>query len=295
MMSTLSSVRLRSILILLLAAFWAGPLLAQEAPPQEVSPQERSPQGVLPEELGADPPDFDTFEAQLREAPRDLLLASEYRQEIIAAGEYRRAVKLFEELAAEHPDDATIHLSLGYALVDKIPAEGSITQVLLANEALSSFTRSLELSETWLGLYTRGHSYVFWPAIFGRTKLGIEDLERAIEIAEALPTNPLHSRAWVALGDAYWRLDDVDQAREIWAQGQTRYPDQPAFDARLSRLGSELNQYLENYFDPLNRVDTDLTPLWPGDRSATPGEVADQRSVEAEHGESQMAAGEPEE
>ena len=41
---------------------------------------------------------FGTFESKLRADPENLQIASEYRQAVIASGEYDRAIKFFEAL-----------------------------------------------------------------------------------------------------------------------------------------------------------------------------------------------------
>jgi tetratricopeptide (TPR) repeat protein len=207
---------------------------------------------------------LDGFEAHLRQAPNDLRCGSDYRRAVIATKAYDRAIAFFKALVAEHPQAAHAWLNLGYAYVDKIPDEGAITQVLLANTALGHFGTSLELEESWLGFYTRGNSYIFWPAIFGRTSLGIADLEQAIALAEKQEKRDYHARAWAALGDAYWRLDDLVKAREIWRKAAVIFPNNPHLEARLSQDDEGLAAFMEEHFATSNRVDTDLKVLWEG-------------------------------
>ncbi len=202
------------------------------------------------------------LEKAIRESPGDLRLASEYRLLIILSEAYDRAISLFESLVEANPASAGALLSLGYALVDKIPSEGAITQVLLANTALGHFSSALEIEETWLGRYTRGNSYLYWPAIFGRTPLAIADLKQAIALAEGEERRPHHARPWVGLGDAHWRLDDVAKAREIWGEAALLFPENAELKARLEREGKALDTYLDAQFDANNRVDTDLSILW---------------------------------
>jgi tetratricopeptide (TPR) repeat protein len=202
------------------------------------------------------------FETALRLDPDNLRWGGEYRQAAIAAGEFDRSIDFFAALAKEHPRAAATRLNLGYAHVDKIPAAGAITQVILANTALNHFSAALELEESWLVRYTRGNSYVYWPPIFGKTRLGIADLERAIELAEALPKRAIHARAWVALGDGHWRLDDLAAAHRIWQEGLRRYPGDADLTARLSREGEALAAFLDASYALGKKVDTDLSALW---------------------------------
>lgn len=205
---------------------------------------------------------LDDFETALSLDPDNLRWGSEYRQAAIAGESYERAIDFLTELTAAHPTAAAARLNLGYAYVDKIPSAGAVTQVILANKALEHFSAALELEETWLGRYTRGNSYVYWPAIFGRTQLGIADLERAIELAQSAEPRPIHALAWAALGDGHWRLGDLESARRVWRDGLERYPGDAALEARLGREGDELERFLDAHYALGKRVDTDLSALW---------------------------------
>jgi len=203
-----------------------------------------------------------SFEAAVAADPDSLRDASEYRMAVIAAGAYDRAIDFFKGLVAAHPQSAGAALNCGYAYVDKIPTAGSITQVILANTALTWFSRALELKTTWLALYTRGNSYLYWPKVFGRTPLAIADLEAAVEMSRAAPQRPYHARAWVALGDAYWKLGDLARARATWSEAAKLFPENAEVKARLARQGDELKGYIEGELDPSRRVDTNLKPVW---------------------------------
>jgi tetratricopeptide (TPR) repeat protein len=217
-----------------------------------------------------------TLEAAAAAAPDDIVIGADYRQAVIGAATaekglepYNRCVAFFQKLVTDHPRSANAHLNLGFAHVDKIPAEGAITQVLLANSALGYFGKALELEESWLGYYSRGHAYLFWPPIFGRVALGIADLEKATEISRKKgDRQPFYGRAWAALGDGYWRQDNIDRAREIWKQGLGMYPDDPELKARAARTDrAELDAFLNVHYDTTARVATDLNEIF-GDRLA---------------------------
>lgn len=218
----------------------------------------------------------DTLEAATAAAPNDIIIGTDYRQAVIGAATaagglepYNRCIAFFEKLVTDHPQAASAYLNLGFAHVDKIPAEGAITQVLLANKALTHFGKALELEETWLGYYSRGHAYLFWPPIFGRVALGIADLEKAVEIGRKKgDRQAYYGRAWAALGDGYWRQDDVAKAREIWKQGLALHPDDPELRARDSRTDrAELDTLLNAHYDTTARVATNLNEIF-GDRLA---------------------------
>jgi tetratricopeptide (TPR) repeat protein len=198
-------------------------------------------------------------------APDNLRYGAEYRQAAIATEAFDRSIAFFESLAAIHPESADVRLNWGYAYVDKIPAAGAVTQVILANTALSHFTEAIERDPTWLALYTRGNSYVYWPAIFGRAKLGVADLERAVEMSEEHEPRRYYAHAYAALGDGWWRLGDLDRAREVWRRGVERLAPVgplPALDERLALDDRALDAYLKDHYAIGQRVETDLRELW---------------------------------
>lgn len=211
---------------------------------------------------GSNGADLAKLEQALAASPDDLRAGNDYRMEIIKAGQYDRALEFFKQLVASHPTAANAHLNYGFGYVDKIPAAGSITQVILANNALTQFTRSLELRPSWIGYYTRGNSYLFWPKIFGRTKLGIADLEEAMKIQKAEAKRSYHVRTYIALGDGYFKMDDVARATAIWKEGLSLFPGNEALTQRVAATPEGVQPLLDATYDPNKRVDTNLQELW---------------------------------
>src|ERR1700730_9131425 len=207
-------------------------------------------------------PDLSKMETALSSDPDNLRYGSEYRQAVIQTKEYDRSLKFFEKLVADHPKSGNAYLNYGFAYVDKIPVAGSITQVILANTALSHFSKSIELQPSWIGYYTRGTSYLDWPKIFNRAHLGVEDLEQCMKIQKADKPRSYHVRAYIALGDGHWKMDDTGKAKAIWQDGAKLYPNNAQLKARLSKDGDELKTYIDDVLDPNKRVDTDLHEIW---------------------------------
>ena len=206
------------------------------------------------------------FEAALGSDPDNLRYANEYRKAVIRTREYDRAIGFFEKLTQAHPQAAFAWLNYGYTYVDKIPAAGSITQVILANNALTQFSKSIEIRKSWIALYTRGNSYLYWPKVFGRAPLGVADLEAAVDMAKKEPKKKkVHVRAWVALGDGYWKTDQPEKAKATWREGLALYPGEPQLEARIAKNGEELEAYIQEQLDPNKRVDTSLEALWEGE------------------------------
>lgn len=203
------------------------------------------------------------FESALSADPESVRAASEYRQAVIKAGAYDRSLEFFEKLAASHQKCANVFLNYGFAYVDKIPASGAITQVILADRALSNFSKAVELDASWINLYTRGNSYLFWPVVFGKAPLAVADLEKMMRLQKAAGgKKSYHVRGFIALGDAYFKTEQEARAREVWKEGLQAFPDSKALKRRLDLQGDDLKSYLDDELDPNKRVDTNLRELW---------------------------------
>jgi tetratricopeptide (TPR) repeat protein len=207
------------------------------------------------------------MELAINSDPDNLRYASEYRQIAIRSKEFDRSLSFFEKVVSDYPGSANLHLNYGFAYVDKIPTAGSITQVILANSALNQFSEAFQLQPSWIVCYTRGTSYLFWPKIFNKAALGVADLEQALKMQKAEPTRSYYVRTYVALGDGYWKTDQMEKARAIWQEGLRVFPDSAALQRRLSLQADELKSLIENGFDPNKRVDTNLRDLWEDQRT----------------------------
>ena len=214
---------------------------------------------VLAEDLNSSLP---TLESILEKQPNDLKAGNDYRQAVIRAGQYDRALKFFEGLVTHHPKAGNARLNYGFAYVDKIPAAGAITQVILANNALTQFSEALKMEPSWIGLYTRGNSYLYWPLIFQRATLGLTDLEQALKIQRTETKQHYHVRVYIALGDGYWKVDQREKALAVWKEGLSEFPEDPSLKARLSHQGAEVQAIIDAAFDFTKRVDTNLQDLW---------------------------------
>jgi tetratricopeptide (TPR) repeat protein len=194
--------------------------------------------------------------------PDNLKYANDYRQLVIRTQQYNRSLNFFEQTSTEHPKSANLFLNYGFAYVDKIPIAGSITQVILANNALTQFSKSIELQPSWIGYYTRGASYLFWPKVFNRAPLGVADLEKALELQQSEPQRSYYVRTYIALGDGYWKTDNLKKARATWRDGLKKFPNNPQLKRLLTLRGDALKNAIEAGFDPDVRVNTDLKELW---------------------------------
>lgn len=216
---------------------------------------------------------LDLLETALLADPDDLRFGSEYRRVAILRAQtlhghegqpqdFDRPLKFFERLVADNPSAANAHLNYGLAYIDELPCLDAISRISAANKALAEFTKSIELRPTWFGYYTRGFSYLFWPRLFDRAKLGVADLETVRKMQSGGPRRAYQSHTWVALGDGYWKTDQLEKARAVWTEGLQEFPGTPALEERLSKQSDELKVLIQDALDPRKRVDTDLKNLW---------------------------------
>jgi tetratricopeptide (TPR) repeat protein len=219
------------------------------------------------------------FESALTADPDSLRNASEYRQATLKRAlalqpivkgqphegrpaDFDRELAFFDKLTKDHPTSSVAVLNYGFCYVDKIPAAGTISQVVLANTSLGLFTKSIELKSTWIALFTRGNSYLYWPKIFGHGPDAVADLEKAYALQKTGPKLSVYVRVYRGLGDSYWKTDAPEKARAIWSEGLKQFPDDQGLKTRMAKDGDDLNEYLDSVLDPNKRVDTDLRELW---------------------------------
>jgi tetratricopeptide (TPR) repeat protein len=216
---------------------------------------------------------LDRFEAALNADPDNLRYGSDYRQAAILRAQtvhgkegkpedFDRPISFFQRLVSQNPSAANAILNYGLAYIDKLPALDYLGRVFAANAALAQFNKTLDLRPSWISYYTRGTSYLFWPKIFDRAKLGVADLETVTNMQSAGAKKPYYVHAWVALGDGYWKLDNLEKARAIWSEGLKEFPDSSALKERLSEQGDDLKAIVREALDPSKRVDTNLKDIW---------------------------------
>ena len=83
------------------------------------------------------------LEAALSANPENLKIAAEYRQAVIAADEYDRAIKVFEGLTKRPGAGPHAFLNLGLAYIDKLPAVGAFRRISLGNNATTAGSLSM--------------------------------------------------------------------------------------------------------------------------------------------------------
>jgi hypothetical protein len=99
--------------------------------------------------------------------------------------------------------------------------------------------------------------------IFKRTGKGVADLERALSMAPADTPPKLLALTYLALGDGYFRLEQLGKARETWSAGLAKFSGDPRFAERLNAHGQQLADIVTDHLYTGNRVDTSLEGMLP--------------------------------
>jgi tetratricopeptide (TPR) repeat protein len=205
---------------------------------------------------------LDSFERGIAADPENLRIAADYRQMAIAAGQFDRSIDYLEKLADKKGSGPNIKLSLALAYVDKVPRAGDIRKLYLGRDAVNMLTKAIAQQPTPLAYYIRGLINLYYNNfIYHRIPRGIEDFEKALSLAT--PATPMIWRAYVSMGDGYWRLDQKDKAREVWKKGLDRFPDILDLRSRLDPDEAATRKIVDRALDANNRVDTSLRGVVP--------------------------------
>jgi tetratricopeptide (TPR) repeat protein len=207
---------------------------------------------------------FQRYEQAIAADPENLTLAAEYRQLAIQTAQFDRSIDFLDRLADKKGSGPNIQISLALAYVDKVPPAGDIRRLYLGRDAANALTKSIALRPCALAFYMRGMINLYYNRfIFKRTDKGVADLEHALSIAPPDTPRPLVALIYVALGDGYFRLDQLAKARETWAAGLAKFPGDPRFVERLAKQGEPLADVVTGNLTASRRVDTTLVGVLP--------------------------------
>ncbi len=200
------------------------------------------------------------FETEIAQQPEDLLLASDYRQAAVAAGQFDRPIDFLEKLAKRRGSGPNIQISLALALVDKAPTVGEVRRTYVGFDAMNALTRAIAQQPSPLAYYIRGRINLdFDKLIFHRTDKGVADLEAALTLVTSATSPALTARIYLSLGDGYYKLEDASRAREAWSAGLRVAPRDGDLQTRLDTSGTALRDLVHDALSPSRRVDTTLS------------------------------------
>jgi tetratricopeptide (TPR) repeat protein len=207
----------------------------------------------------AEGPALDSLERAVTAEPENLLLAADYRQRTIAAGQFDRAIDFFERLAGRKGSGPNVRISLALARVDKVPVAGEFRRLYLGRDAIGSLTKSIEQRPSVLAYYVRGLINLYYNNfIFHRVQKGIDDLETAAKMVNRDTPTVLAWHVHMSLGDGYWRALQPAKAREVWKNGLSLFPDSTELGHRVRGDDMVVERIVHDAVDPDTRVDTSL-------------------------------------
>jgi tetratricopeptide (TPR) repeat protein len=193
---------------------------------------------ILHPSVAAAPPTLAEFESMLQKDPDNLRLGADYRQAIIAVKQFDRAIKFFKDLVRRNPRAQNAHINYGFAYIDKIPDASGFSQPFLGRDAINQFGKALQLGQNWLALYVRGLVYLYYKPFMRVTHHGVDHLERALAIQRRETHRSYHVHTFVALGDGYWKMNDLTRATAVWREGLALFP----LDADV-RIDTSLSEF----------------------------------------------------
>ncbi|MEO8256215.1 MAG: hypothetical protein ABI868_02610 [Acidobacteriota bacterium] len=217
--------------------------------------------------IAQSPPDADASSQQRLQAleqavaadPENLVLGAGYRQVVISAGLYDRAIEFFRKLARAKDSGPNVKINLALAYADKVPTAGDIRRLYLGRDAMNALSQAIAARPSVLAYYFRGQINLYYnKLIFHRTDKGVADLTQALALITSDTPRPLAAHVYAALGDGYFRLENLARAREVWSTGLAACPGDPGLKTRLEKDGQALLEVVTAALSAGRRTDTRL-------------------------------------
>ena len=150
-------------------------------------------------------------------------------------------------------------------MADKVPTAGDIRRLYLGRDAMNALTQAIAAHPSVLAYYLRGQINLYYNRlIFHRTDKGVADLTQALSMVSPETPPRLVARVYAALGDGYFRLENLSRAREVWSAGLAACPDDPGLKTRLESDGQALLEIVTAALSAGRRSDTSLVGWLPG-------------------------------
>lgn len=171
---------------------------------------------------------IDALDAALRVRPGQSALLYQRAVMLERAGRSREAIRGFEALLRDRPDDPSIQNALGYTLADRNRQLDRAEKLLRQAVAGMPDNAAVIDSVGWV-LFRRGKAAEALPLLERAYRLG-----RDPEIA-------------AHLGEVLWALGRQGEARAVWARSLARYPDSDALASTIARVtGQPFRPFLPN-------------------------------------------------
>lgn len=149
-----------------------------------------------------------------------------------AAGRMDEVVKKFEELAAASPKDTKTQMDLANAYMAYLQMDNSKYEYSMKADQV--FDKVLALDDKhWEARFTKAVSYTFYPDFLGKKKDAIAHFDTLVKQQEQMPVEASQAQTYLYLGNLLEARDPA-KAREMWAKGAARHPDNQELAKKLS-------------------------------------------------------------
>jgi tetratricopeptide (TPR) repeat protein len=208
---------------------------------------------------------FATLAKRVTAHPEDLSAGNDLRSLCRAQKAIDPCIEFFDQLVSEQPQVRAARYNAALAYIDKLPGNSLLVQARLSTHSIEHASAVLAQSaDDWMALYIRGLNNLYWPKWYRRVPRAVEDLSHCVRLSEGLPAaqrKPYMALAYVALGDAYVKLEQLEQARQTWQGGLRTIGESGELRQRLEIATQALPQKIEQLRSRDAPVDTDLQPM----------------------------------
>lgn len=175
---------------------------------------------------------------------------------------------------AQHDKSANALINQALVYVDQmrscpLPPDGLVCQAQASWSSINVLHGVLaDHPYNVIARFASGLNNLYWPSLMGHLPMAQVDLQYAVALTRPLASisQAFIPDAYVALGDVFAKDGKVDQARNVWLNGQAIVPNSSLLNSRLSIPQNQLVNEENNQLRGLGvYVDTDLAVFWkPG-------------------------------
>ncbi len=199
--------------------------------------------------------------------PDDILAGDTLRDYCRKSEMSDKCIDSLNGLVKSKPKNKYLRYHAALAYVDKVPGHSLFRQGWLSSRSMSHMSAVIKQDEQdWTAYYIRGVNGLHWPRSFRKLPGSKKDLEFCIELSSKLPkglVKPYHGLAYIALGDAFVKNNELSEALSIYKKGSDMFVSSQ-LEARLGMKESELKDYIKKYRHTDQRLDTELSFLVDG-------------------------------
>jgi tetratricopeptide (TPR) repeat protein len=154
---------------------------------------------------------------------------------LAAAGKLDQAIAALEDQAGNDPNNAGLRIDIGNAYLQKVFNASDDQKGPFAYKSDAAFDAALKIDpDNWEARFTKAVSLSYWPPIAGKMPEAISQFETLVSQQEQRgDAQPQYARTYLLLGNLYRQNGQIDKAKDVWAKGAARFPN----DEQLRNAG----------------------------------------------------------